>query len=677
MGLGRKAKKFIIKQYPGLSAEELAERFNVPKEEIEDVLDAYEEDEEEARDIPLKKKVAFYAITISIPFIFFLGLEGTLRLTNYMGNLNLFKEIEVYDKTYMIPNPNFTARYFFYTNTIPTPPTDAFLKEKPENGFRVFAMGGSSAAGYPYGYNITYSRLVRDVLQDAMPNRAVEVVNVATSAINTYTLYDQTDEILQYEPDAIMIYAGHNEFYGALGVGSNENLGAFPSFVRSYLNLQRVKTFLFLRNVMVDASKWIAETFTDSDYDPSATLMERIVAERSIPLDGPKFNMAMNQFESNMNAIITQFKEQEIPVFVGSVISNLKDHKPFESIEGGEYPPADDVYQSAKQTLAEGDTSKALKEFIYAKDLDALKFRAPTEINNIVQKLTKQTPAHYVPAKEQFLSRAKHGIPGNDQFLEHLHPNTDGYFLLGKAFAKTMIETDEIPSAVQGGFNLDTYKKKQYTTEFEKRIGYHRIKILKNSWPFVKAGSPKKDPYSGYEPHSFADSLAFRFVTKDDIRWEKAKIKLGAYYQSRKEFDKALLQYKGLIRNQPWNDSPYLYAARLLLDQNKLNEAAPYLKKAHNINPESAYANKMLGAIAVNNGNPERGIKLLEKARDKTPEDAQLLYNLSGAYGMAENFEKAQEILNLLKKVNPRFPGLDRWQQQIETALQRENSKDG
>ena len=677
MALGKKAKKFIVEQYPGMPIPELAERFNVPEQEIEEVINAHKSKETEDKEFSLKKKITFYAITIAIPFLFFLGLEGTLRLTNYMGTLDLFEELEVYDKTYMIPNSKFAARYFFYTNTIPTPPVDAFLKEKPDNGFRVFAMGGSSAAGYPYGYNITYSRLVRDVLQDAMPSRKVEVVNVATSAINTYTLYDQTNEILEYEPDAIIIYAGHNEFYGAFGVGSNETLGGFPAFVRSYLGLQRIKTFLLLRNMMVSAGKWISEIFTESDYDPSSTLMERIVAERSIPLEGPTYDMAMKQFKSNMNEIIATYTEENIPVFVGSIISNLKDHKPFESIEEGGHPPADAVYQDAKQSLASGDSAKALEEFDFAKDLDALKFRAPSEINSIIQELTQQSQVYYVPVKEEFLSRAKYGIPGNDLFLEHLHPNTDGYFLLGKAFAQTMMETEEIPLGVQGGFNLETYNEKLFTSEYEERIGYHRIKILKNSWPFVKAGEKKEDPYRNYEPRSKADSLAFLFVNSDNIRWEKAKLELAAYYKSQNKYDKAMLQYKGLIRNQPWNDSPYLYAARSLLDRNKLNEAAPYLRKAHKINPESAYANKMLGAIAVNNGNPERGIRLLEKAREKTPDDAQLLYNLSGAYGMNKNYNKALEILDILKEVNPGFPGIGRWQKQIEKALQRQKSKDG
>ena len=40
------------------------------------------------------------------------------------------------------------------------------------------------------------------------------------SAVSSYTLLDFSDEIVDYQPDAILIYAGHNEYLGILGVGS-------------------------------------------------------------------------------------------------------------------------------------------------------------------------------------------------------------------------------------------------------------------------------------------------------------------------------------------------------------------------------------------------------------------------------------------------------------------------
>ena len=160
-----------------------------------------------------------------------------------MGDLALFSDPGIGNNEYYIPNPNFAARYFFYTKTVPNPSIDVFKQVKTPDTYRVFAMGGSSAAGYPYGFNGTYSRVVKDILQDRMPDKQVEVVNVGISAISSYTLYDQVAEILQQEPDAILIYAGHNEFYGALGVGSNENLGASHGLFADTLNSSSTKLF--------------------------------------------------------------------------------------------------------------------------------------------------------------------------------------------------------------------------------------------------------------------------------------------------------------------------------------------------------------------------------------------------------------------------------------------------
>ena len=52
------------------------------------------------------------------------------------------------------------------------------------------------------------------------PERKIEVVTTAMSAVSTYTLLDFSREILEQRPDAVVIYAGHNEYVGVLGVGS-------------------------------------------------------------------------------------------------------------------------------------------------------------------------------------------------------------------------------------------------------------------------------------------------------------------------------------------------------------------------------------------------------------------------------------------------------------------------
>jgi len=46
------------------------------------------------------------------------------------------------------------------------------------------------------------------------------VVNVGISAISSYMVLNFVNELVQYQPDLFVLYMGHNEFYGAFGIGS-------------------------------------------------------------------------------------------------------------------------------------------------------------------------------------------------------------------------------------------------------------------------------------------------------------------------------------------------------------------------------------------------------------------------------------------------------------------------
>ena len=642
-----------------------------------------------------KRTILFYGITAAIPLIFFLLLETGLRWGNYMGDLALFSDPGIGKNEYYLPNPNFAARYFFYTKTVPSPSIDVFKQEKTPDIYRVFAMGGSSAAGYPYGFNGTYSRVVKDILQDRMPNKQVEVVNVGISAISSYTLYDQVAEILQQKPDAILIYAGHNEFYGALGVGSNENLGGFPWFVRGYLKLQQYKTFLLLRNTLVGAGKWTASLFGAQEIDPNATLMERIINSRSIALDGPKHQLAMHQFDSNLSAILEEFTQQGIPVWLGSLASNYKDQAPFvdvpDALDAQEQPLplASTIFQEGQSLLVNGDADAAQNQFAYAKDLDGLKFRAPESINQIIrEKAIEYEQVHYVPVYETFVEHSPNGIVGNELMLEHLHPNAKGYFLMGASFAQAMLENERLAEWVHPPLNnkeserqtgnglieqnlikqeFEAYEQGMYLSDFDHRVAYHRVRTLKQGFPFVLSNNAR--PYQqGYKPTGPSDSLAFLAVHASKS-WDESKVELGGIYERNNEPEKAFLEYMGLIRNQPWNDSPYVFAARVRLNQNNFEAAEPLLEQAYSIQPKEGYTTKMLGAIMVQKGDLERGITLLLESRALSPRDPQMLYNLSGAYGLNKNYTKALEITEEVIAINPNFPGIQQWKAQLQRAL--------
>ncbi len=667
MSLTNKQKKFIRDHYRKKSTAQLSRELKADRDTIAAYVETIEPEAHSG------KKVFFFLLAMLIPVLFFLFLESSLRLSNYRGDTRLFLFPEEYfEGEYGFANRNFNARYFFNVTNLPGYSNDAFLTQKPDTSFRIFVMGGSSTAGYPYGFNGTFSRVTADALQDILPGRLVESVNLGASAVNTYTLYDQIPEILEQKPDAIFIYTGHNEFYGALGAGSSEQFGAFPGFVRTYLKLQRLKTFMLLRDGIASFSRWIASGILGEPHPASdGTLMQRMVGDQTITLDSRTFEYGINQFESNLDAILARLRKEGLPVFISSITSNIKEQEPFVSIETPELPPANQVYQEAGRYYRQGNYERAYERFVYAKDLDGLKFRAPAIFNDIIRQKAEKHGAFYVPVYETIREHSENRITGLDLMLEHLHPNKTGYYLIGKTFYDSVVSSGILDDSADYSMlnSWETYYDNMMMTELDDRIAWHRVRLLTAGWPFTTEPTPDGYP-SGYQPEDKIDRVAFEIVHTDK-RWDQGKLDIADHFLELGYPELALAEYKSLIRDQPYNHSPYVYAGRVLLQYLiDFERARPHFENAWRINP-SNYAARMLGSIEVNDGNYERGIVLLEKALEFNSNDVQAMFNLSGAQALSGDLETAYQTARRLEQMQPDFPGLKPWIAQLRQRLQR------
>jgi hypothetical protein len=190
----------------------------------------------------------FWVALVAIPVMFFALLEGGLRVAGYGHDTRLFVQVETAGQRYYTINPDVTRRYFSDHDFGTYTSRDRFRVEKPPGTYRIFALGASTTIGFPYMFNGSFSSLLRDRLYAHFPERKVEVVNVGITAVNSYTVADIAREVMRYEPDLLIVYAGHNEFYGAFGVGSAEQVGGRRWMVKAYLVAQRSKTFQLLRD---------------------------------------------------------------------------------------------------------------------------------------------------------------------------------------------------------------------------------------------------------------------------------------------------------------------------------------------------------------------------------------------------------------------------------------------
>ena len=612
------------------------------------------------RPLTPQKRAVFITITVVFPFILLALLEVSLRLTHYGRDLPLFEPAADLPGGYLEAGHEVAARFFPTEQFPPSPPNDVFLAEKPAHSFRVFALGESSTAGFPYPPNAMFSREVADALRDVLPSDTVEVVNLGIAATNTYAIVDFAGEILDQHPDAVMIYAGHNEYYGALGVGSTENLGNFPPFVRLYLKLQRLKTFQLLRNTIAGVVSLVRGRSAAPAETPSR--MESVARDQQIVLGGKTYRAGKNQFESNLRIAIRRFRNAGVPVFVGSLVSNLRDQQPLSLLSSGGKRGADAgaAYSQGEQALARGDSLAARPHFVRARDLDEVRFRAPTDFNEIVRRIAKDEGAIYVPVEEAFNNVSQKRIPGHDLILEHVHPNSHGYALMGREFFAAFQSSGILGSRADLSRlkTWDQYEKQMALTALDERIAQHEKQTVITRWPFVPF-SRQLDYRGTYKPVDRLDSLAF-MVARGGMKYPEAKLQLARSYEQRNQIDSALAEYEGLIRDLSRSELPSRYAATALLKANQTERAIPYLEKSISIRP-SAFTTLTLGVIALRAKQLARAIPLLEMSTRLAPNDAEPYYQLSLAYAFAHDIDRARAAAARAAQLNPKFPGLPQW----------------
>lgn len=170
-------------------------------------------------------------------------------MVGYGEGYELFHKIISENKTeYYVMNSGVSQKYFKNTGFHSDNQSDLFLKKKTDSTFRVFVQGASTVVGFPFYKNGSFPRLLKHRLSLTFPNRNIEVVNTGITAVNSYTLWDLSEEIIKQDPDLVIIYAGHNEYYGALGAGSSVFIGEHPFLVRTYLRLKNLRFFQLLEN---------------------------------------------------------------------------------------------------------------------------------------------------------------------------------------------------------------------------------------------------------------------------------------------------------------------------------------------------------------------------------------------------------------------------------------------
>jgi tetratricopeptide (TPR) repeat protein len=651
------------------------------------------------------KRAAFWGITLALPFVFFLILEGGLRLGGYGATYPMFVPIEDHPE-YMVQARDVSRRYFHQIKEAPTAPHDVFLTDKPEGALRLFVQGGSSAAGFPFYHGAAFSRMLKGRLQETLPGTTVEVVNTAMAAVNSFTLLDLADEIISQRPDAVLIYAGHNEYYGAFGVGSTESLGNSRWLVNTYLRLQNFRTVQLLRGGLSRLAA--AGPGRQPGAPGDGTLMARMVRNQSIPYGSPEYERGLRQFSGNLGDLLARYRREGIPVFVGTLVANERDHAPFSSIlhrdtdevawrtlysrgisllEGGDASGAVEAFETlvrqdslaadafhglGRALEAAGDPAGALRAYRAASDRDALRFRAPGAFNAIIREVAAQHGSTVVDVEARFREAAPAGIIGRDEMLEHLHPTVDGYFLISDAFYHALLESPLLANADVRPVPTSIARGRVRLTPADSLVGIWRVRQLMTAWPFVPPGAPAR---SGRLEDTLRLDSPEKRIALDLLRarknWLEATEELATEFERAGRIGEAIRAREAMIQGYPMLAGPYLGLAGLHTRQRDLDAAMPLYQEAIDRGEATGNAHGLLGALVLERGmraadrgargeareHFERARSLLEASRARNPRNPQTLYNLSGAYAQLGRFDDSRSTAQALLQIQPNHAG--------------------
>ncbi len=590
----------------------------------------------------------FTLLALLIPALFLSLLEVGLRWAHFGSEYDLVYRRILAGEPYYVLNRHVARRYFSFSDVaIPDARDAVFRVHKRPNGLRIFCLGGSTTAGFPYTYNATFPSLLQDRLEALFPDRDVEVVNVGISAINSYSVLDFVRELVRYEPDAFVIYMGHNEFYGALGVASSQSLGKSRWLKLAFLRLEKLKVFQLVR--------WGVESLRKRWHGAGerrdVTLMEKMARNKAIPLGSPDYCRALHDFRLNYRDILKTAAQHHVPVLMSTLVSNLRDQAPFVSLQQPGLSPEQKValrrlLQQARSALKKGNVElartsaedavtvdstnadawyllaealwwesrfrRAKIAFVRARDFDGLRFRASSDFNRSIRSLAAELAVPLVPMDSAFAAVSPHGVPGHELFLEHLHPNYDGYFLMAKAVCAALRDYGFF-----GGDSVWAHRTAPADSVLRERAGVTpldlelatlRIKRLTSHWPFngrALVSEPTQDP------------VVKRVATEiyaGKLSWNQGHYDVASAYIRQGRYREAEAEYEAVIKVVPTNFYPYLKLGDLKLAQGKTDEARELYSTALVLSRGLPYAYAKLGTLLLMQGEAAKALPLLQRA---------------------------------------------------------------
>jgi tetratricopeptide (TPR) repeat protein len=465
-------------------------------------------------------------LAVAMGFGLLVVAELFLWIVDYGGPTEMFlRRTEEDGSESWVSNPDAFRSTFAQNPAIrrqgfaPAAPPQSFPVDKEPGVFRICVLGASTANGYPHAITGSFALLTESILNTIQADRRFEVFVAGADALTSYSLLGRVGEVADYGTDMVVIYCGHNEFYGLHGAGATMALSNSRTLALLQIWLRERRLSFAMGEVLVG----LLPAPSGEPQGLAAVLPDRT----DIRFGDATYRAARRNYRANLDAMVQKSLGKAMPAVLCTPVANLGSFPVLgslhdEDVSAGALRQWEGASAAAEMAMSSGDAAGAAElwrqaadaspghagtrlelaralralgeyeeayvEFRAAADRDTLRWRAGSDFVEAVREVAAGRRDDVVLADcENYLRRhAGDGIPGGELFMEHVHPTIEGNFLLAESVARALTES-------QLGARLATWHWEWHRdlAHYERRNGidaFQRISALRYALQFRRYG---------------------------------------------------------------------------------------------------------------------------------------------------------------------------------------------
>jgi tetratricopeptide (TPR) repeat protein len=505
-------------------------------------------------------------VTIAVLGLIELGFRAALSGKDYDPYLQLDSRSSVFRKVMIEGEEHFKvshAELYEKHNVV-------FPVKKKEGTFRVFCVGGSASAGWPHPPEERFSNYLSHALGRVV-DVPIEVLNVSAHAYASFRVRRIFDEVKNFAPDLIIIYSGNNEFLEKRKYSSGFLGGLRTKIVIHSRFLQMVDALSRPKSNVVSGKRRTGEKWD------IWTKVEQVAKE--LRSDPEQFSSLKKHYRANINYMLDEAEQLNINVLVFTVPVNLRDWRPNVSrIQALDKAPADwaDHFYKGRGLLLNNKFDKAKERFLMAldaepedalthfylarsyeglskhvdagrhymqaRDLDLNPFRSIGSFNDDIRNLAGKYENAYLVDLEVLAAQASDiGVPGNEFFLDYVHPRKSGNLIIAEAAYETIKKHSLLPlkdqsfSSMPSSYDEDTDYELQRHIAWLNLMMHQHERAIELSDALRRAGARTAFTKRG-KAHPFDAIASFvveerRFLMRGEAPSEATRAKLEEAYR--------------------------------------------------------------------------------------------------------------------------------------------------